>query len=107
MGRGGFAELTAAFLGGEHMKRPIAAAAMLVFAGLPAAAQTPIKDCHTVISQPGRYQLVADLNCNQTALSITAGETTQMVGSPTPPQKSPLGTITVSTRGMAASFRMG
>jgi len=37
----------------------------------------------------------------------TAGVTTQMVGSPTPPQKSYVGTITVSTFGISASRRSG
>jgi hypothetical protein len=37
----------------------------------------------------------------KTALS-TAGATTQIVGSPTPPQKSEVGTITVSTFGISA-----
>jgi hypothetical protein len=32
----------------------------------------------------------------------TAGATTEIVGSPTPPQKSPVGTITVSTLGISA-----
>ena len=36
----------------------------------------------------------------------TAGVTTQMVGSPTPPQKSLVGTITVSTFGISASRRI-
>ena len=36
----------------------------------------------------------------------TAGATTQIVGSPTPPQKSYVGTITVSTFGMSASRRI-
>src|SRR5436190_333254 len=36
----------------------------------------------------------------------TAGVTTQIVGSPTPPQKSPDGTITVSTVGISASLRI-
>src|SRR4029453_11423020 len=35
----------------------------------------------------------------------TAGVTTEIVGSPTPPQKSPDGTITVSTFGISASRR--
>ena len=37
----------------------------------------------------------------------TQGATTQIVGSPTPPQKSCVGTITVSTFGISASFRIG
>ena len=37
----------------------------------------------------------------------TLGVTTQIVGSPTPPQKSCVGTITVSTFGNSASLRIG
>src|SRR5262249_39686536 len=37
----------------------------------------------------------------------TAGVTTLIVGSPTPPQKSPDGTITVSTLGISARRRIG
>ncbi|MDB5905325.1 MAG: hypothetical protein JWM26_4203 [Betaproteobacteria bacterium] len=38
---------------------------------------------------------------------ITAGAMTQIVGSPTPPQKSWVGASTLSTFGMSASFNTG